>query len=93
MSRTLGDFHQCDCGVRTEVTDSRFSLNRGETPYIRRRRQCPKCGFRFTTMEVVCDSGGGTPSTLPVTVDGYSMERARMKQTLLEKVTALIESL
>jgi len=42
------------CGRRGElrVTDSRPS---GTS--IRRRRQCPKCGVKFTTFEVIADPG------------------------------------
>lgn len=36
------------CKCRTEVTDSRAAGVRGA---IRRRRWCPKCRVRFTTVE------------------------------------------
>lgn len=36
------------CGTRTSVLDSRPS----HVQFVRRRRECPSCGRRFTTMEV-----------------------------------------
>lgn len=41
--------HCPECGCRTDVYDSRLNT-RG---LVRRRRSCPKCGFRFATIEVM----------------------------------------
>lgn len=38
-----------ECGKRTSVIDSRPHKNGG---WIRRRRSCADCGFRFTTLEL-----------------------------------------
>ena len=35
------------CGVKTEVTDTRNQVG-----YVRRYRECPKCGWRSRTREV-----------------------------------------
>lgn len=37
-----------ECGEKTNVIDSRW-----ENPYVRRRRMCPKCSKRVTTVEVI----------------------------------------
>jgi transcriptional regulator NrdR family protein len=38
----------CDCGYDTKVIDTRYDDRQGT---IRRRRQCLKCGERFSTTE------------------------------------------
>lgn len=46
-TKTHGQF-RCICGGTTQVTDSR------PTPrYVRRRRECKRCGIRFTTHEQI----------------------------------------
>ena len=37
---------KCACGGRTRVRESRQTISR-----VRRRRECRKCGDRFTTYE------------------------------------------
>jgi hypothetical protein len=41
----------CECGKQTEVIDSRLSL----ANTIRRRRKCPICGRRFSTIEIAAE--------------------------------------
>lgn len=48
--------------MRLRVIDSRAHKNT-----VRRRRQCKPCGFRFWTMEVICDRDNN-----PVEVDNES---------------------
>ena len=54
----------CTCGSIEWVTDSRMIVKNGERPYVRRRRQCEKCGKRFTTMEVRCSAKQGIQTHL-----------------------------
>lgn len=47
----MDDLKKCDCGGKVEVIDSRLR----EDGSIRRRRECPDCHCRFTTIEVTQD--------------------------------------
>jgi hypothetical protein len=64
------------CGSDTKVTDSRPSKDG-----IRRRRECKKCGCRFTTREYVIKDveDSDTESGLSATIDGsiISIETAK----------------
>jgi len=47
----MDDLRYCKCGGKTFVSDSRC----GRSGAIRRRRECKRCGERWTTYEVTAD--------------------------------------
>lgn len=53
------------CEAQTDVVDSREAT--GDYLGVRRRRECPKCKHRFSTMEVLASNDGGH-SLVPVCV-------------------------
>lgn len=81
----MNQFFRCGCRVKAEVIDS-WVVNDSddEPPYIRRRRKCPKCGVKFSTMEVVCVAGKGTKSHVKPSIDTY----LAMRKRITEEVTA-----
>ena len=42
----------CKCGETSEVIDSRVGGDAEDGTWVRRRRRCPLCGTRFTTIEI-----------------------------------------
>lgn len=60
-SRNSNNFKCPKCGATkgSDVKDSR-----GCETWIRRRRQCNACAFRFTTREMVWDDDPADPNTL-----------------------------
>jgi transcriptional regulator NrdR family protein len=40
---------KCDCGQTTLIMETRFEASEN---MLRRRRMCPVCGTRFSTMEI-----------------------------------------
>jgi len=86
------DFYQCGCDVRTEVTDSRVVGGDGQ-PYIRRRRQCPQCKSRFTTIEVVADAATGYRSRVPYDAESARQDRKLWNQKMIRKLSQVIREL
>ena len=86
------DFHRCHCGVRTNVTDSRAVGGDGP-PYIRRRRECPKCGVRFSTVEVVADAAKGYRSRVAYDAEAARQDRKLWNQKMISRLVKLIAEL
>ena len=83
------DFYQCHCDERSDVIDSRAVGGDGP-PYIRRRRECPKCGVRFTTVEVIAAAGRGYRSRVPYDSESARQDRKLWKQNMVSKLGKLI---
>ena len=86
------DFYQCHCDERSDVIDSRAVGGDGP-PYIRRRRECPKCGVRFTTIEVVADAAKGYRSRVAYDAEAARQERKLWNQKMISKLVKVIAEL
>lgn len=86
------DFYQCHCDIKTEVKDSRVVGGDGP-PYIRRRRKCPKCEVRFTTIEVIADAAKGYRSRVPYDSESARQDRKLWNQKMISKLVKLIAEL
>lgn len=86
------DFYQCECDVRTKVIDTR-PLGGDGPPAIRRRRACPKCGARFTTIEVMADAHIGIRARVAYNADSAKQDRKLWNQKMIRKLSQVIREL
>jgi len=66
---------KCKCGGKTDVRDTRVSVEGGES-FARRRRECLKCGARFSTIEIFIE---GTLATSKQTMKPNKPKEPRKK--------------
>lgn len=66
---------KCQCGGSTAVAETRASVEGGES-FARRRRECLKCGARFSTIEVVIE---GTLATSKQTMKPKEPKKQKIK--------------
>lgn len=84
------NFNTCKCNSKSEVLDSRLSNSQEGLPFIRRRRQCERCGLRFTTMEVVCDASKGVHAHLTLNHTAYVAAKDAAKTEIVKQVNDVL---
>lgn len=72
---------KCKCGGSTAVMDTRVSVEGGES-FVRRRRECLKCGARFSTIEIVIEG------TLATSKQISKPSKATKPKALIKKLDA-----
>ena len=90
---------RCRCGGWIKVTDSRTEVgdDAGAPDYIRRRRRCRKCGFRFTTLEVMVQMVDGREMASArgvaraIDVDGTTHHKFKQLRGLLEQALEILK--
>ena len=84
----------CKCGGKTDVLDTRASIE-GNESFARRRRACLLCGARFSTIEVVIEgtyTAGkrvmkpNKPKELRKKMDAEQVRRNAQARRMLEEV-------
>lgn len=77
--------HGCGCDCAPKVLDSRMA-----STHFRRRYRCPKCGNRFTTVEISVDEPGLGGDAMSALEEKFQKEPPFSK-CLLMVVKAMIE--